>query len=163
MSFPTFLLLHLHHSSFSNPSVASPTSQIILQPFHDFTYVTAHSQPFYRLTYITGTSSTSLGELPMLINIVCNSLNHLSAKRKFRFIPWNCLCRLHRLKHDLYEICIQSVANPDQYFRYTASFICHNFAYNCNGCIAFHLSIILITTKFTGMIAPFDRIKNLFI
>ena len=33
------------------------------------------------------------------------------------------------------------MANPDQYFRYTASFICHNFAYNCNSCIAFHLSI----------------------
>ena len=35
--------LHLHHSSFSNPPVASPTSQLILQPFHCFTYVTAHS------------------------------------------------------------------------------------------------------------------------
>ena len=31
------------HSSFSNPSVASPTSQLILQPFRRFTYVTAHS------------------------------------------------------------------------------------------------------------------------
>ena len=61
---PTFPLLHLRHSSFSNPSVASPfsnpsfasllcsfsnlsvtspTSQLILQPFHRFTYVTAHS------------------------------------------------------------------------------------------------------------------------
>ena len=59
--------------------------------------------------------------------------------------------------------CLTPVANPDQYFRYTASFICHNnFAYNCNSCIAFHLSIILVTYKFTGMIAPFDRVKNLF-
>ena len=40
---PTFLSLHLHHSSFSNPSVALPMSQFILQPFHCFTYVTAHS------------------------------------------------------------------------------------------------------------------------
>ena len=31
------------HSSFSNPSVALPTSQLILQPFHCFTYVIAHS------------------------------------------------------------------------------------------------------------------------
>ena len=30
-------------SSFSNLSIASPTSQLILQPFHRFTYVTAHS------------------------------------------------------------------------------------------------------------------------
>ena len=30
-------------SSFSNLSVTSPTSQLILQPFHRFTYITAHS------------------------------------------------------------------------------------------------------------------------
>ena len=62
---PTLLLLHLRHSSFSNPSFASPTSQVlhlihltssffnlsitsptsqlILQPVLRFTYVTAHS------------------------------------------------------------------------------------------------------------------------
>ena len=40
---PTFPSLHLHHSSFSNPSVALPISQLILQSFHYFTYVTAHS------------------------------------------------------------------------------------------------------------------------
>ena len=58
---PTLPLLHLRHSSFSNPCFASPTSQdfhlrhlasrpctsptsqLILQPFHRFTYVTAHS------------------------------------------------------------------------------------------------------------------------
>ena len=31
------------HSSFSNLFVISPTSQLILQPFRRFTYVTAHS------------------------------------------------------------------------------------------------------------------------
>ena len=46
------LLLHLHHSSFSNPSAALPMSQLVLQPFHCF-------------TYIIGTSPTSPGELPM--------------------------------------------------------------------------------------------------
>ena len=40
---PTFPSLHPRHSSFSNPSVALPTSQLILQPFRCFTYVTAHS------------------------------------------------------------------------------------------------------------------------
>ena len=35
--------VHLRHSSFSNPSVALPTSQLILLPFRCFTYVTAHS------------------------------------------------------------------------------------------------------------------------
>ena len=45
----TLLQLHLRSSSFSNPfvassnpSFASPTSQLIFQPFRCFTYVTAH-------------------------------------------------------------------------------------------------------------------------
>ena len=42
-----FRLLHLRHSSFSNPTVALPTSQLILQPFFLFSYVTrAHSPTF---------------------------------------------------------------------------------------------------------------------
>ena len=40
---PILPLLHLRHSSFSNPSFASPMSQLILQPFRRFTYVTTHS------------------------------------------------------------------------------------------------------------------------
>ena len=45
---PTSQALHLIHlanqqSSFSNLSVTSPTSQLILQPSRRFTYVTAHS------------------------------------------------------------------------------------------------------------------------
>ena len=50
--FPTLPPLHLRHSSFYNPSAASPTSQLILQPFRCF-------------TYLTGTSRTSPGEPPM--------------------------------------------------------------------------------------------------
>ena len=49
---PTFLSCHLHHSSFSNPSIASPMSQLILQPFFHF-------------SYITGSSLTSPGKPPM--------------------------------------------------------------------------------------------------
>ena len=40
---PTFPSLHLRHSSFSNPSVALPMPQLILQPFCCFIYITAHS------------------------------------------------------------------------------------------------------------------------
>ena len=36
--------LHLRHSSFYNPSTASPTSQVILQPFRCFIYVTGISR-----------------------------------------------------------------------------------------------------------------------
>ena len=49
---PTLPSLYLHHSSFSNPSVTSPTPQLIPQPFFCFSYV-------------TGFSLTSPGELPM--------------------------------------------------------------------------------------------------
>ena len=61
---PTHLLLHLRHSSFSNPSFASLTSQVllILQPFRHFTYVLTHSQTFLRFTYVTAHSPT----LPLL-------------------------------------------------------------------------------------------------
>ena len=45
----TFPSLHLRHKSFSNPSVALPTTKLILQPFHCFTYVTAHSPTFNSL------------------------------------------------------------------------------------------------------------------
>ena len=40
---PTLPSLYLPHSSFSDPSVASPTSQFILQPFFRFSYVTSSS------------------------------------------------------------------------------------------------------------------------
>ena len=40
---PTFPSLNLRHNSFYNPSIALPTSQLILQPFRCFTYVRVHS------------------------------------------------------------------------------------------------------------------------
>ena len=46
--------LYLLHSSFYNPSVASPTSQFILQPL-------------FRFSYVTSSSLNSLGEPPMVI------------------------------------------------------------------------------------------------
>ena len=81
---PTLPSLYLRHSSFSNPSVALPTSQFILQPFFRFSYVTSSSlnndqssfsnlsvtsptsqlilQPFCRFTYFRAHSTT----LPLL-------------------------------------------------------------------------------------------------
>ena len=51
---PTLPSLYLRHSSFSNPSVASPTSKFILQPF-------------FRFSYITKSSLNSPGEPPMFV------------------------------------------------------------------------------------------------
>ena len=94
---PSLPSLYLHHSSFSNTSVFSSTSQLILQPFCCFTYITAHSptlllfhlrhssfsnpsvasstsqlilQPFLRFSYITGSSLMSPGEPPMVISLI---------------------------------------------------------------------------------------------
>ena len=76
---PSFQSLHLRHISFSNPSLALPTSHLIHQPFRCFTYVTAHSptllsllchklgewallifQAFSHFTYVTSHSPTLL-------------------------------------------------------------------------------------------------------
>ena len=60
---PNLTSLHLRDSSFSNPSDALLTPQLILQPFRCFTYVIGTSptsqlilQPFHRFTYITAHS-----------------------------------------------------------------------------------------------------------
>ena len=50
---PTLLSLYQCHSSFSDPSTASPTSQLILQPL-------------FRFSYVTWSSFTLPGELPMI-------------------------------------------------------------------------------------------------
>ena len=55
---PTLPSLYLHQSSFSNLSVTLPMSQLILQPFRHFTYITAHSPTFCHFTYITAHSPT---------------------------------------------------------------------------------------------------------
>ena len=59
-SLSKFPSLHLRHISFSNPSVALPTSQLILQPFRCFTHVPGHSPTLLSLllrhrlfTYVT--------------------------------------------------------------------------------------------------------------
>ena len=90
---PTFPSIHLHHSSFSNPSVAylrrssfsnpsvaSPTSQLFLQPYFRFSYFTGSSltsqalQLRHRLfSYVTGSSLTSPGEPPMLSSLFPHS------------------------------------------------------------------------------------------
>ena len=131
----TLPLLHLRHRSFSNPSFDSPTSQalhlrhlascpwckkrmryerpskwhlraeLILQPFRHFTCITAHSptlsslylrrssfckpsvasptsqfilQPFFRFSYVTGSSFTSPGEPPMILNTSSHTLSEKS-------------------------------------------------------------------------------------
>ena len=51
--------------SFSNLSVTSPMSQLILQPFRQFTYVTAHSPTLPSLYLYHSSFSNPSGTLPM--------------------------------------------------------------------------------------------------
>ena len=60
---PTLPSLYLRHSSFSNPSVASHTSQLILQTF-------------FRFSYVTGFSLTSPGESPMRLIQYCLAIDN---------------------------------------------------------------------------------------
>ena len=122
------LSLPLRHNSFSNPYVALPTSQIILQPFRCITYVTAHSptfplfhlrqcsfskpsvallchssfsnlslasptsqlilQPFFHF-YVIGTSLTSPGEPPML-NMQCRPTPLMKSFKKYDYLANYC-------------------------------------------------------------------------
>ena len=118
----TFPSLYLRHSSFSNLSLASPTSRLILQHFRHFTYVTAHSptlpsiylrhssfsnlpllqlrhssfyKPLSRISYVTGSSLTSPGEPPMIqIVLYINSCSHIII-RQILFIWFFFLLCLH--------------------------------------------------------------------
>ena len=88
-----FLSLHLRHSSFSNPSVALPTSQLILQPFRCFTYVKAHS--------------------PILLSLV---LSH----RLFTYVTWRashgCITILHsRVKSFLLSFSNIEIHHQNKY------------------------------------------------
>ena len=73
MSSLTFPSLHLHHTSFSDGSVALPTSQLILQTF-------------FRFFYVTGSSLTSPGE-PLIITTV------------FRYFSYQTVSYATRLTH----------------------------------------------------------------
>ena len=67
--------LYLRHSSFSNPSVASPSPQFILEPFFRFSYVTSSSlnspgEPPMHYKQNTTTSHVELSHFCCLMYIV---------------------------------------------------------------------------------------------
>ena len=80
---PSFQSFHLRHSSFSNPSLALSTSQLILQPFRCFSYVTAHSptllslylrhSSFCNLSVTSPTSQPILQPFPRFIYVTAHS------------------------------------------------------------------------------------------
>ena len=88
---PTLPSLYLRPNSFSKLSVTSPTSQLILQPF-------------FRFSYVTGFSLTLPGEPPMIVSPVVSVISsdrdpynskhsfHITepqSLKKIKFIWWN--------------------------------------------------------------------------
>ena len=59
------------------PSLALPTSQLILQPFRCFTYAQFILQPFFRFSYVTSSSLNSPGEPPMYETMKVEILNFI--------------------------------------------------------------------------------------
>ena len=82
---PTFPSLHLRHNSFSNPSVALPTSQLILQRFRRFTYVTAHSPtlPSIHLRHSSFTNPSIASPTPQALHLI-----HLASRPCLSFYPF---------------------------------------------------------------------------
>ena len=91
---PSFQSLHLSHSSFWFPKlfVTLPTSQLILQPFPPFTYVTAHSpnpsvasprsqlilQPFFRLSYKSSFAKLSVTSPTSQLILILQAFRHFT-------------------------------------------------------------------------------------
>ena len=65
---PTLPPLYLHHSSLYNPSIASPTSKVIVQPLRCFTYVTSTSR-----TYLASRPCIGRGEKTVCGGLACYS------------------------------------------------------------------------------------------
>ena len=96
---PTFPSLYLSHSSFSNPSIALPTSQLILQLFRCFTYVTAHSpifpSPYLRHSSFSNLSVTSPASRAQSPTFPSLHLRHSSSSNPSVALPTSQLIRAH--------------------------------------------------------------------
>ena len=72
---------HTSQSSFSNLSVTSPTSQLILQPFRRFTYVTAHSStlPLFHLRHSSFSNPSFASLMSQALHLI-----HLASRPSLR-------------------------------------------------------------------------------
>ena len=129
---PTRPSLYLRHSSFSNPSVASPTSQFILKTY-------------FRFFYVTGSSLTSPGEPPMFLMGSFSNLSVTSPTSQLILQPFRRFTYVtaHSPTVPLLHQCHSSFSNPSftspttqaLHLRHLASHPFHNiiddFFYSC--------------------------------
>ena len=66
---PTLLSIYLHRSSFFNPSVAWPTSQLILQPFRRFTSIMAPTLPLLHLRHSSFSSPSFASPMSQTLHL----------------------------------------------------------------------------------------------
>ena len=93
---PNFQSLHLRHSSFwfSKLSVTSPTSQIILQPFPRFTYVTNHSPtlPLLHLRHSSFSNPSFASPTSQVFTYVTWRAAHGTDAKNHRVMDYSILC-----------------------------------------------------------------------
>ena len=106
----TLPTLYLRHNSFSNLYIASPTSQLILQPFFRFSYVTSSSltspgEPTMYVRAMTShdacTSETSRSSHSSKVEAVEDGCSYSSSRRL-----WSAICNK--------GLNAQSTATPEQ-------------------------------------------------
>ena len=89
---PTLPSLYLRHRLFSNPSFASPTSQVILQLF-------------FRFSFVTGSSLTSPGEPPMVVGLKVRHIVSVFQRPDFSTISSKTLLKINKLKNWFNVFC----------------------------------------------------------
>ena len=102
-------LIYLRHRSFSNPSVASPTSQFILQPFFRFSYVTSSSlnspgEPLCSFSNLSVTSPTSQLILQPFRRFTYVTIQFSNPFRRFTYVtPHSPTLPLLHLRHSSFS------------------------------------------------------------
>ena len=112
----TFPSLHLHHNSFSNLSVTSSTSQLILQPFRRFTYVTAHSPtlPLLHLRHSSFSNPSFASPMSQALHLI-----HLASRPCVSFHPMGPSSILVRVNF-LVEVFLNRMTFPSLHLRHNS-------------------------------------------
>ena len=115
---PAIPSLHLRHNSFSTPSVGLPTSQLILQPFHCFIYVTVvHSSTLLSVLLGHKFFTNSPDEKPMIVLEAIQPLNCTAHKFYKSWLP---------LSFQKGQNCTFSLSHAFISIRLVLSSLCHS-------------------------------------
>ena len=132
-------LLYLRHSSSSNPSVALPTSQLILLPFRCFTYVTGHS-PTLPLLYLRHSSFSKLPVASPVSQLILQPFRHFTIFSKIFYM------------FDVVYVKLNRIRSRNNYHEkkhsLTSIKLLENYQHSCNLIILLLLTLILLSWAF---------------